>query len=86
MKCRWCDHEAVIVLAPRSHLGRVSRMIKLAEHLTIEDWRKENGKFIPYPGTWLNAKGWESELGPVLLPPVTPAVKVFDKSNFFPIS
>lgn len=25
------------------------------------DWQKEGGKFIPYPATWLNAKGWEDE-------------------------
>lgn len=24
-----------------------------------EDWRKDQGKFIPYPATWLRAKGWE---------------------------
>jgi len=26
-----------------------------------EDWTKNNGQFIPYPATWLNAKGWEDE-------------------------
>jgi len=26
-----------------------------------EEWRKENGRYIPYPATWLNAKGWEDE-------------------------
>ena len=26
-----------------------------------EDWQKENGQFIPYPATWLRAKGWEDE-------------------------
>jgi len=26
-----------------------------------EEWRKENGRFIPYPASWLNAKGWEDE-------------------------
>lgn len=26
-----------------------------------EDWRRENGRFIPYPATWLNARGWEDE-------------------------
>ena len=25
------------------------------------DWQKDGGKFIPYPATWLNAKGWEDE-------------------------
>jgi hypothetical protein len=27
-----------------------------------EDWIKEAGQFIPYPATWLNAKGWEDEV------------------------
>jgi len=25
------------------------------------DWLKEDGRFIPYPATWLNARGWEDE-------------------------
>ena len=24
-------------------------------------WQKDGGQFIPYPSTWLNAKGWEDE-------------------------
>ena len=24
-------------------------------------WLKDNGQYIPYPATWLNAKGWEDE-------------------------
>ena len=28
------------------------------------DWMKEGGKYIPYPGTWLNAKGWNDEYKP----------------------
>ena len=27
-----------------------------------DDWLKENGQYIPYPATWLNAKGWEDEI------------------------
>jgi len=26
-----------------------------------DDWIKEGGQYIPYPATWLNAKGWEDE-------------------------
>ena len=26
-----------------------------------EDWTKENGKFIPYPASWLNGRRWEDE-------------------------
>lgn len=25
------------------------------------DWQKNSGQFIPYPATWLRAKGWEDE-------------------------
>ena len=25
------------------------------------DWIKDAGAYIPYPATWLNAKGWEDE-------------------------
>jgi len=25
------------------------------------DWLKDDGKWIPYPASWLNAKGWEDE-------------------------
>jgi uncharacterized protein YdaU (DUF1376 family) len=41
-----------------------------------EDWIKENGKYIPHPATWLNAKGWldeSTELHPL-------AGKVSDKT------
>jgi hypothetical protein len=27
------------------------------------DWLKANGQFIPYPATWLGARGWEDEAG-----------------------
>lgn len=27
-----------------------------------EEWNKDNGKYIPYPSTWLNGKRWEDEL------------------------
>jgi hypothetical protein len=26
---------------------------------TRADWQKQDGQFIPYPATWLNARGWE---------------------------
>lgn len=28
---------------------------------TSESWRKNGGQFIPYPATWLRAKGWDDE-------------------------
>jgi len=27
-----------------------------------EQWQQENGKYIPYPATWLNQKRWEDEI------------------------
>lgn len=30
---------------------------------TSDGWKKDNGQFIPYPATWLNAKGWEDDAG-----------------------
>ena len=40
----------------------VDQMIKQIERLKdTEQWKKDNGQFIPYPSTWLNAKGWEDE-------------------------
>jgi hypothetical protein len=28
---------------------------------TSDDWSKEGGKYIPYPATWLRARGWEDQ-------------------------
>lgn len=28
---------------------------------TTEQWKKDDGKFIPYPQTWLNGRRWEDE-------------------------
>ena len=41
----------------------VNTMIKKIEILkNTKQWQKENGQYIPYPSTWLNAKGWEDEI------------------------
>jgi uncharacterized protein YdaU (DUF1376 family) len=29
-----------------------------------DGWRKDSGRFIPYPATWLNARQWEDEVPP----------------------
>jgi hypothetical protein len=40
----------------------LSRIIsKIEQAKKSKDWMKENGKYIPYPATWLNAEGWEDE-------------------------
>jgi len=28
---------------------------------TSDDWMKDRGQYIPYPATWLRAKGWEDQ-------------------------
>ena len=40
-----------------------------------QDWTKENGKYIPYPASWLNGRRWEDQ-APVqsaVVPQTTPA-------------
>lgn len=40
----------------------VDKMILQIERFKdTKDWKKENGQFIPYPTSWLNAKMWEDE-------------------------
>lgn len=33
----------------------------LARDKLSHDWRKEDGRYIPYPATWLNGRRWEDE-------------------------
>lgn len=35
---------------------------KLDKFKCTNEWKKENGKYIPYPTTWLNQKRWEDEI------------------------
>lgn len=37
-------------------------MTKLKRFKDTSDWKKDNGKYIPYPITWLNQKRWEDEV------------------------
>ena len=44
----------------------VAMMIeKLAQAKICSDWKKDNGQFIPYPASWLNAKMWEDDYGTI---------------------
>lgn len=45
----------------------------LEQAKTSDQWQKERGEFIPYPATWLNAKGWEDEHKVTVLP-IRPAL------------
>lgn len=31
-------------------------------HKRTEDWRKDGGKYIPYPASWLNGERWTDEM------------------------
>lgn len=46
--------------AIRPDAGLTKRMLEAVEVAKAgDDWRKERGQFIPYPASWLRAKGWE---------------------------
>jgi hypothetical protein len=41
----------------------VGRILAAIQHQAKTDgWRKDGGKFIPHPSTWLNNRRWEDEL------------------------
>jgi hypothetical protein len=40
-------------------------MTGLKRAKTSADWAKNGGQYIPYPSTWLNAKGWEDDYRPL---------------------
>lgn len=44
-----------------------SLLAKILESLEVakssDGWKKDGGKFIPHPATWLNGKRWEDEVG-----------------------
>lgn len=40
-----------------------ARIIAAVEQAkTSADWTSEGGRYVPYPASWLNAKGWEDEI------------------------
>ena len=47
-------------LAPSPQLSQQIQA-SIAAQLGLEDWRKDGGKFIPYPASWLNGRRWEDE-------------------------
>lgn len=47
-------------LKPDESLGK-EIIQAVTESAKTKDWLKENGKYIPYPATYLNGKRWEDE-------------------------
>lgn len=42
-----------------------ARIITAVQRATTSaEWQKDGGQFIPYPASWLRAKGWEDEIQP----------------------
>lgn len=43
-----------------------------------EQWKKDNGKFIPYPATWLNQERWTDEINMMqdIKPVIEPKLKI----------
>lgn len=46
-------------------------MLAVMRHRDSADWRKDGGKYIPYPATWLNGRRWEDD-EQINLPAMTP--------------
>lgn len=60
-RARGQAEKAWAVLEPDEQLQlRILAAIDLAA--LSPDWRKEGGQFVPYPATWLRARGWEDEM------------------------
>ena len=59
-KAKEAAKKAWVKLKPDETLGKtiITAVLKSAN---TSDWKKENGKYIPYPATYLNGKRWEDE-------------------------
>lgn len=62
-KSKGSAEKAWLKIKPDEQLsGAILAAVERAK--TSADWQREGGQFIPYPATWLNAKGWEDDGGP----------------------
>jgi hypothetical protein len=60
-KSRGRAEQAWRAIKPDEQLAE--RIIAAVERAkTSADWQREGGRFMPYPASWLNAKGWEDEV------------------------
>ena len=53
--------KAWVRLKPDMELCRVMSAA-LKRELRSESWQRDNGRYIPYPATWLNGRYWEDEV------------------------
>ena len=54
--------EALVAWAKVPLSEREKILPALAAQRRSEDWRKDGGRFIPYPATWLRGERWDDEL------------------------
>ena len=59
-KAKEAARKAWSKLKPNETLGK-EIIQAVMESAKTKDWLKENGKYIPYPATYLNGKRWEDE-------------------------
>lgn len=59
----WKKIKQAVSLLPRI-------LASVEEHKNSEQWRREGGRFIPYPATFLNQERWEDEVeaAPIMKP------------------
>jgi uncharacterized protein YdaU (DUF1376 family) len=56
--------KAWLALKPSAELAQtIVEAVEVSKKLR-DDWRKDGGKFVPYPASWIRAKGWEDEVTP----------------------
>lgn len=53
--------KAWLALRPNEVLRR-RILLAVAAHRACSDWQKEDGKYIPYPASWLRGERWEDTL------------------------
>ena len=61
----------------------IALMVEHIENRRFEqDWRKEEGRFVPHMATWLNADGWLDE-GAKITPKNDPEEDDFWRVDFY---
>ena len=69
--------------------AHIDKILKTLEtYKQTEQWRKDNGQFIPHPSTWLNQERWEDEpvqqsIKQPIKSPVPLSQKDFDAIDYF---
>jgi hypothetical protein len=56
-------------------------LLAVQQHRATDGWRKERGKYIPHPATWLNNRRWEDEIEADCVAPSGLALDRYQPSN-----